>query len=128
MAVLDSSFLIALQQGEGGALELLSRLASESQPLRVPASAWAEYFCGFPVAERRRFQRELEATTVFEPVDRGHADTAAQLQHELLRQGLPLSWSDAFIAATAVLVREPLVSNDEAFDRVPGVERVGWAD
>jgi predicted nucleic acid-binding protein len=40
--------------------------------------------------------------------------------------GRALAWHDAQMAATARVLRERLVSNDQAFQRVPGLDVVGF--
>jgi predicted nucleic acid-binding protein len=50
------------------------------------------------------------------------ADEAARLQADMKRSGTPLGWHDLQIAAAAMYLREPLVSNDKVFAKVPGLQ------
>lgn len=122
MAILDTTFLVALQRGEQAALDLLSEFRQFGAPLRVPAAVWVEYLSGFPPGSRSRVTQELTNSCVFEPFDRAQADAAARLQHELAKGGLPLSWHDLQIAATAFVAGEPLLTSDEGFQRVVGLD------
>lgn len=56
---------------------------------------------------------------------------AAAIDRELMRAGERLGENDNWIAGFARYYREPIVSSDQAFDRVPGIRRIsywpGWA-
>lgn len=121
MAILDTTFLIDLQRRLPTVHHRLQEFESFASPLRVPAAAWLEYLAQFPPTRRLKVARLLEETAVFEPFTREIADEAARLQHELVREGRPLAWHDLQIAATALHFGEDLVSNDRAFQGVPGL-------
>lgn len=124
MATLDTSFLVAIERRSPAALKVLREIEASAAPSRVPAAVWTEYLSGMTPAKRARAVRTLEGSVTFEPFDRTLADEAARLQHELRRAGATLGWHDLQIATTALHYGEPVVSNDEAFDGVPGLERV----
>jgi predicted nucleic acid-binding protein len=50
----------------------------------------------------------------------------AALRATLKRLGRPFPANDAWIAALAVQYRLPILSRDEHFDDLPGVQRIGW--
>lgn len=125
MAVLDSSFLIDLQLRRPGALKRLDALKRDRHPLRVPAAAWVEYLSRLAPDLRLQATRALEAGATFEAFGREYADEAARLQHELLEAGRRIAWHDLQILATASYLREPVVTNDSAMGRVPGVDTLG---
>lgn len=126
MVVLDANFLIALEKGNGKAMQRIEGLLTERQPLRVAAVAWVEYLAGVPLGRRHAAQEDLDQTTSFEPFTRECAAVAVRLQSELLKQGARLAHNDLQIAATALHYHEPLVSNDKGFDAVPGLARLGF--
>ena len=124
VVVLDSIFLSDLLQRKKPVEAVLARLESEGEPLRIPAAVWIETLHALAPRKRAEAARELERTVTFIDVTREIADHAARLQHELRREGSPLGWHDLQIATTALHLEEPLVSNDEAFDSVPGLVRL----
>lgn len=124
MAILDSTFLTDYVKGRAGARSRGAALADAGEPLRVPAAAWVEVLHAYAPASRARVASALEQAVLFVDFTRELADEAARLQHELRREGTPLGWHDLQIATTALHFRETLVSNDQAFDAVPGLVRL----
>jgi predicted nucleic acid-binding protein len=57
---------------------------------------------------------------------RGIVDAAADIDRRLLREGRRLGENDNWFAGFAVYYREPLVSQDAVFDRVPGLHRLRY--
>lgn len=117
---------MALDQGKPRADVLLGRLLDEEAPLRVPAAAWVEFLSGVNEAHRTASEAVLQAATLFHPFGVVEARAAVSIQSALRVAGRPLAWSDLQIAATAITLGEPLVSNDQAFRRVPGLDVVGF--
>lgn len=124
MAVLDSTFLSDLIQRRKGAEAVLQRLEEEGAALRVPAAVWIEVLHTLAPRKRAEVTKELERSVRFVEMDRELADDAARLQYELRAEGAPLGWHDLQIAVTALRSHEPVVSNDNAFDGVPGLVRI----
>lgn len=122
MVVLDTTFLIALQGDDPEALAVLDELKADAEPLRVPAACWIEYLSAFPSSKQSLAARHLDASVMFEAFDRRRADVAVRLQSEQRRAGRTMAWHDVQIAATAMHCGEPLVTNDRAFQDVPGLE------
>jgi predicted nucleic acid-binding protein len=56
----------------------------------------------------------------------GVVSAAADVDRELLRSGGRLGENDNWIAGFGRYYREPVVSRDVAFDRVPGIRRVAY--
>jgi predicted nucleic acid-binding protein len=125
VAVLDTTFLVELEARAPNALLLADELRAGGEPMRVPAAVWSEFLSPMDALERARAARLLEGATQFEEYGRPHADEAARLQRELVELGKPLAWHDLQVAATASLHDEVLVSNDEAFARVPRLRVLG---
>lgn len=55
---------------------------------------------------------------------RGIAEIAADVDRELIRIGTRLGENDNWIAGFCRYYREPIISRDVAFDRVPGLRRL----
>ena len=60
------------------------------------------------------------------PLHPGIVDCAADVDRELIRSGERLGENDNWIAGFSRYYRQPVVSRDEAFDRVPGLRRVTY--
>jgi predicted nucleic acid-binding protein len=57
---------------------------------------------------------------------RGIAEAAADVDRELTRLGRRLGENDNWIAGFCRYYREPVISGDAAFDRVPGLRRIAY--
>ena len=60
------------------------------------------------------------------PLHRGIVDAAADIDRELIRIGARLGENDNWIAGFCRYYREPIISLDAAFDRVPGLRRLPY--
>jgi predicted nucleic acid-binding protein len=60
------------------------------------------------------------------PLHRGIAEAAADVDRRLIRTGHRLGENDNWIAGFALYYREPIISLDQAFDRVPGLRRIAY--
>ena len=56
----------------------------------------------------------------------GIVTAAANIDRALIAQGQRLGENDNWIAGFAAYYREPIISRDEGFDRVPGVRRIAY--
>lgn len=117
---------MAVDLEEPGALALARDLDRTGAPLRVPAAAWVEYFAGIEPQRREAVQGEVLRRAVFQGFGWWEAVEAVALWQRLQRVGQPLAWHAIQIAATALVLREPLVSNDKAFRHVPGLRVIAY--
>lgn len=56
----------------------------------------------------------------------GVVNAAADVDRELIRNGARLGENDNWLAGFARYYREPIISLDAAFDRVPGLRRISY--
>lgn len=124
MAVVDATFLLAIERQDPPALALLARLTEEREPLRIPATVWIDYLSAFDPRRRHEAVQRLAKGASFEPIDRETADEAARLQYELGADTQGDSWVDLLVAATCLRLQERLVSSDDGYDGVPGLVRL----
>jgi tRNA(fMet)-specific endonuclease VapC len=80
---------------------------------------------------KRRTNLEAKASAVLatlpiEPITSSVGDIYGRSRHSLEMQGFNLSDNDLWIAATALSLGAVLVSNDQAFSRVPGLTVEDW--
>jgi predicted nucleic acid-binding protein len=60
------------------------------------------------------------------PLHRGIAEAASDVDRELLATGRRLGENDNWIAGFCRYYREPVISQDAAFDRVRGLRRIAY--
>jgi predicted nucleic acid-binding protein len=60
------------------------------------------------------------------PLHRGIAEAAADVDRELTLGGTRLGENDNWIAGFGRYFREPILSLDRAFDRIPGLRRIPY--
>lgn len=121
LTVLDAGFLVAMEGGHPAAHALADRLLREEQALTIPAAVWVEFLAGVNLEHRNEIAANLLRAAEFHAFGKPEADVAVALQGELRRAGRALAWHDLQVAATARVLGHPLVSNDRAFQRIPGL-------
>lgn len=124
--ILDTTGLSAIADGNP-ALEPLLRKANE---VAIPVIVLGEYRYGIKQSRNRtRYEQWLEkmivACRVLE-VDKTTAVQYAEVRDQLKRQGRPIPGNDLWIAALTKQYALPLLSRDQHFDHVAGLERIEW--
>jgi predicted nucleic acid-binding protein len=124
--IADATFLIELVREEqdglpGRAREFLAR--HRSIPTRTCVISIAEVAAGF--------ETSADAWEYFKwwkiyPLHRGIAEAAADVDRELARTGQRLGENDNWIAGFCRYHREPVLSADVAFERVPRLRRIAY--
>jgi len=122
VTVLDTDFLIALGHRRPGAMARSDHFLEEAMLTRVPAIVWLEFLIGVAPEQRLRVRARLAGSTTLHPFGSEEAERALDIQTLLSEAGTPMSWNDLQVAASALVVGEPLVTNDKAFQRVPGLQ------
>lgn len=124
--ILDTNALSAFADGEvaiGDVLRTQRRAA-------IPVVVLGEFRYGIAGSRHRaEYEAWLDATLpAFDVlvVDDGTARAYAELRVELKRAGQPIPANDAWIAALALQHGLPVLTRDEHFDAVPGLERRDW--
>jgi predicted nucleic acid-binding protein len=124
--ILDTNALSAFVDGEA---EIGTILGSQHRAA-IPVIVLGEFRYGI-VGSRHRKTYEEWLTAHLRHFDllAIAAETTvpyAALRATLKRLGRPIPANDAWIAALAVQYRLPILSRDEHFDDLPGVQRIGW--
>ncbi|WP_276258055.1 PIN domain-containing protein [Haloglomus litoreum] len=133
--ILDTNFLGALKDRHPGALAKAEELETSGVPLRVPTIVWFELF--IPVGHTNRQQYRLEDQRAYRrlissrptvDLTQSIAKRAGVLEgtHRRSDSKPALGPADAIVASTALEVNEPVVSDDDDFDHVDGLTRVGY--
>ncbi|CAN5805924.1 type II toxin-antitoxin system VapC family toxin [soil metagenome] len=80
----------------------------------------------YQIKERRKVDLFLSRFRIL-PFDTQHAQTAAIINAELLNKGTSISLPDMFIAATALSLDLPLVTNNQKeFKRIKRLQIMDW--
>ncbi|MGD0480594.1 MAG: type II toxin-antitoxin system VapC family toxin [Terracidiphilus sp.] len=124
--ILDTSALSAIADNEASA----ARIVTQAESIELPVIVLGEYRFGIAQSRRRdeyeKWLGELIAATRVLPVDDETSGHYAQIRAELKKAGLPIPSNDLWIAALSRQHRLPLMSQDQRFEAVRGVKRIGW--
>jgi tRNA(fMet)-specific endonuclease VapC len=124
--ILDTNALSAFVDGDAGVGETLRTQARAA----IPVIVLGEFRYGIAQSRRRSaYETWLESSLIhFDilPVTDATAVAYAALRLALKRSGRPIPANDAWIAALALEHRLPVLSRDEHFDAVPGLDRRSW--
>jgi tRNA(fMet)-specific endonuclease VapC len=124
--ILDTNGLSAMAEGDPDIELLLSRAAE----LALPVIVLGEFRYGIAQSRNRvRYEKwlaNLAANCHVLPVDETTAREYAELRGELKRQGRPIPANDLWIAALARQYAMPIISRDQHFDGIAGLERLSW--
>jgi tRNA(fMet)-specific endonuclease VapC len=129
--ILDTSYLIALAEGDADAVALAREHEAAGLPQRIPSTVITELYVAVGAGESpNQNARKYEALVANLPVievDRNVARRAGVLQRQHLRNETKpnLGTADATIAAVGLAYNEPVVTTDESdFSRVDGLQIV----
>jgi predicted nucleic acid-binding protein len=124
--ILDTNALSAFADGEAAVGDVLRTQRRAS----IPVVVLGEFRYGIAGSRHKaEYEAWLEATLpAFDVlvVDEGTARAYVELRVELKRAGQPIPANDAWIAALALQHGLPVLTRDEHFDAVPGLERRSW--
>jgi len=124
--ILDTNALSAFVDGDVGVGEVLRRQARAA----IPVIVLGEFRYGIAESRHRTtydawLQSQLPYFDVLTVTDET-AIAYAALRVALKRSGRPIPANDVWIAALALQHRLPVLSRDQHFDVVPGLERKSW--
>ena len=124
--ILDTNALSAFVDGEARVGQILRRQARAV----IPVIVLGEFRYGIARSRHRSayegwLESRLSSFDIL-AVTEETAVTYAELRVVLRRSGRPIPANDAWIAALALQHRLAVLSRDEHFDAVPGLEREKW--
>ena len=124
--ILDTNAVSALADGDTNLLHAASAVARFSLPVVV----LGEFRFGIARSRHRAryaqwLGRLLAASTIL-VVDQETAVSYASIREDLRKKGRPIPSNDAWIAALALQHDLPVLTRDEHFDHVEGLQRRGW--
>ena len=124
--ILDTNALSAFADGEAG----VGRILRRQERAAIPVIVLGEFRYGIAQSKHRSayeawLKSQLPSFDIL-TVTEETAVAYAALRLVLKRLGRPIPANDAWIAALALQHRLSVLSRDEHFDAVPGLEREGW--
>jgi len=128
MPVVDTEFLFALNPKDHKHQQAMKMLDSASD-LMMPDSAAIEYQAVLRSRGRSPAQTKLALLALHEALTRKKVKEAKTISTSLLayqaelEEKYGLSFFDSLIAASALALDRKVVSDDQAFDRVPDLKR-----
>jgi tRNA(fMet)-specific endonuclease VapC len=124
--ILDTNALSAFVDGDGAVGEALRREAQAA----IPVIVLGEFRYGIAGSRHRKIYEDWLDSHLGDfdvlPITMDTALCYARVRVAVKRIGRPIPANDAWIAATALQHGLPILSRDEHFDNVPGIERRGW--
>ena len=124
--ILDTNALSAFVDGDAGVGDTLRTQARAA----IPVIVLGEFRYGIAQSKRRSsYEAWLDSSLMHFDILSVTDETAiayAALRVTLKRSGRPIPANDAWIAALALEHGFPVLSRDQHFDVVPGLERRGW--
>ena len=124
--ILDTNALSAFVDGEASVGQILRRQGRAA----IPVIVLGEFRYGIAQSKHRSaYESWLESQLPSFDILTVTEETAvayAALRVALKRSGRPIPANDAWIAALALQHRLSILSRDEHFDVVPGLERESW--
>jgi tRNA(fMet)-specific endonuclease VapC len=124
--ILDTNAVSALADGDRRLVQTASAVARLSLPVLVIG----EFRFGIARSRHRarytRWLEELISASAVLVVDEETAVRYATIREQLRKQARPIPSNDAWIAALALQHGLPILTRDEHFDHVQGVQRRAW--
>ncbi len=124
--ILDTNTVSALLSGDPA----LAQLLEPSERHHLPVIVIGEYRYGLLRSRHRQTLQAFLETLIRESlvlrVDEATTAHYAAVRNELREKGRPIPENDVWIAALALQHDQPLVSRDDHFDEITGLQRLGW--
>ena len=124
--ILDTNAISAVADGDQAALRMFHKAPS----IELPVVALGEYRFGIGQSRRRleyeTWLGELIALTRVLVLDEETSHHYAAIRGALKKAGRPIPSNDLWIAALCRQHHLPLLSQDQHFDAVEGLERTAW--
>jgi predicted nucleic acid-binding protein len=129
MPVADTEFLFALNPKDCKHQNAI-RLLKEVSNLMVPDTAALEFQAVLRARGRNPSQVKMALLALYEVLKRNNVKEAKTLSLSLLafqseiEENYGLSYFDSLLAASALTLDRQVISDDYAFDKVPGLKRI----
>ena len=122
MFVLDTNIVIAYFAEEKKVVDALETALADREPIILPTIVKAETL-SYPLIDEMTLTR---MRGWFENAELASLDGQIAEQAAEIRRTTGLKLIDSIIAATAFALSAKLISRDQDFKRVPGIEMITW--
>ncbi len=130
MACLDTTFLIDLLRGKQNLESIKNYLTRTGEFLSIPAPAIMEVWEGACLVDASREEKirilELIDSFAVLPLDAQSAKEAGEISAELRKTGKIIQVEDIMIAGIAKVNGEKVVTRDEGYARICGLEVIKY--
>lgn len=130
MPVADTSFLVDILRRKPAAVALYTSYEKQDLALSTTAVTALELYKGahLPARSEKNVEKVRELLSLFEvlPFDRCVCEVFGPLSAELQKKGISIGDFDEVIAATVLCHDGILITRDDHFSQVPGIEVVGY--
>lgn len=124
--LLDTNAVIAVFANDAAVLAIVSRADECFLPSIVLGELYYGAHHSAKVADNVAQLQAFRDTVTLLPCDEETAVGYGRIKAELRRKGRPIPENDIWIAAIAAQYQLELLSNDEHFDDVDGLNRKSW--
>ena len=123
---LDTNAVIAYREG----ISEVCKLIDEADVIILPVTVIGELFYGAlnstKTKNNEKFVHKFAEYSLVMPIDESVAARYAKVRFDLKQRGNPIPENDIWIAAACLNLKVPLLSRDDHFKLVPGLNVISW--
>ena len=129
MPVADTELIFALNPKDQKHEDALKRI-NEIHGLKVPDTAILEFQAVLRARDRTQSQVKLALLALRQILSQHNIEETSTLNTKLLisqcelEEKYALSYFDSLLAASALALDKQIISDDKAFDKIPGLKRI----
>ena len=125
---LDTNAVIAYREG----ISDVCKLVDEADVIILPVTVIGELLYGAlnstKTKNNEKFVHKFVEYSLVMQIDESVAARYAKIRFNLKRQGTPIPENDIWIAAACLDQKVPLLSRDDHFKLIPGLNVISWDD
>ena len=123
---LDTNAVIAYREG----ISEVCKLVEEADVIILPVTVIGELLYGAlnstKTKNNEKFVHEFAGYSLVMPIDESVAARYAKVRFYLKRRGNPIPENDIWIAAECLNLKVPILSRDDHFKLIPGLNVISW--
>lgn len=124
--VLDTNAVIAYREGIPEVCSLVDTADVIILPVIVVGELLYGAFNSIKTKNNEKFVHKFIEYSLVMQIDESVAARYARVRFDLKRQGNPIPENDIWIAAACLVLDVPLLSQDDHFTQVPGLQVISW--
>ena len=123
---LDTNAVIAYREGVPEVCSLIDNADVIILPVIVVGELLYGAFNSTKTKNNEKFVHKFIEYSLVMQIDESVAARYARVRFDLKRQGNPIPENDIWIAAVCLVLEVPILSQDDHFTRVPGLQVISW--